>query len=121
MRPVSRSSVSITERGKRGERRAEDFFRLRGFEVLARNYRKLSGEIDLVLRKDGIIYFVEVKTHNDTFRAEDRIDDRKLRRMWLTAEAYLSEYGMEDVEVRFLLTTVSEKGIKVVEINEGPV
>jgi len=41
--------------------------------------------------------------------------------MWLTAEAYLSEYGIEDVEVRFLLTTVSEKGIRVVEINEGPV
>ncbi len=119
MRPASRSSVSIRGRGRRGESRAAEFFRERGFTVLARNYRKLSGEIDLVLERGGVIYFVEVKTRNDTFRAEERIDGPKLERMRSTAEAYVAEAGLSDVEVRFLLAVVGGRDVKVVPLDEG--
>ena len=119
MRPASRSSVSIKERGRKGEDRAAEFFRKRGFTVLERNYRRLSGEIDLVLEKDGVIYFVEVKIQNDTFRAEDRIDARKIERMRSTAEAYVADAGLGDTSVRFLLAVVSEGDVRVVPLDEG--
>ncbi len=106
-------------KGKAGERRAEGFLRRRGFEVLARNYRRLSGEIDLIAKKDGVIYFVEVKTRNEDFPALERIDDAKVERMRLTAEAYLAERGWEEREVRFILLIVGKGGVKAVPLNES--
>ncbi len=119
MRPASRSSVSIRGKGRRGEDRAAEFFKERGFTVLERNYRRLTGEIDLILERGGVIYFVEVKTRHGTFRAEDRIDGAKLRRMLSTAEAYLSDAGLSDTEVRFLLAVVGGRDVKVVPLDEG--
>ncbi|NPA80519.1 MAG: YraN family protein [Thermotogae bacterium] len=111
--------MRIRERGREGERLAEEFFRRGGYEVVARNYRKLSGEIDLVLRKGNTVYFVEVKVDNPTFRAVERIDDGKLNRMLMTAEAYLSEMGLDGYDVRFILAVVDGTGVRVVPVDEN--
>src|SRR5690349_12372273 len=48
--------------GNIGERRAEEYLRRRGFEILAKNWVCNFGEIDLICRDGDRLVFVEVKT-----------------------------------------------------------
>lgn len=50
------------ELGRRGEQVAAQWFEARGFEVVGRNWRCRSGEIDLIVRRDSTTVFAEVKT-----------------------------------------------------------
>ncbi|HET7338938.1 MAG TPA: YraN family protein [Candidatus Dormibacteraeota bacterium] len=56
------------ELGKAGEKAAGDFLRSRGFQVVGAGFRARRGEIDLVCRRGGSLYVVEVKTRtSDAF------------------------------------------------------
>ncbi|MCQ2596320.1 MAG: YraN family protein [Treponema sp.] len=48
--------------GEQGEQRAADYLVSKGYEIVARNWRIRSGEIDLIAEKGDLIVFVEVKT-----------------------------------------------------------
>jgi putative endonuclease len=48
--------------GKEGERLAARHLEARGCEVIARNFRTRSGELDLVARDERFLVFCEVKT-----------------------------------------------------------
>ena len=54
------------EFGGRGEKVAEDYLKANGFKIVKRNFRCKMGEIDLIVKKGGELYFVEVKTRRDT-------------------------------------------------------
>ena len=53
-------SVSA-ERGAIAEDIAADFMRLKGYTLVARNYRCRRGEIDIIAKRDDMLVFVEVK------------------------------------------------------------
>src|SRR3546814_3685062 len=65
-------------RGRRGERIAAWWLRLKGYRVLAQGFRCPVGEIDLVARRGGILAIVEVK-HRDSLIAAG--EDRKSTRL----------------------------------------
>lgn len=48
--------------GRWGEQVAEEFLIKKGYKLVGRNIRTASGELDLVVEKDGTLVFVEVKT-----------------------------------------------------------
>ena len=50
------------ETGNQGEDRASEYLIEKGYEVLFRNYRTKTGEIDIISLIDETIVFVEVKT-----------------------------------------------------------
>ena len=89
--------------GRLGEDIACRFLEEKGFNVIDRNYRKFIGEIDIIAKKDNILYFVEVKTVSrenskgeesgtaSQYRAEDNIHPQKLKRLSRAINAYLSE------------------------------
>jgi putative endonuclease len=52
-------SLDTRKLGRRGERRAAWFYRLRGYRVVAANVRLRSGEIDLIVRRGRTLAFVE--------------------------------------------------------------
>lgn len=56
------SKASKTEIGRWGESIAEDYLLQKGFEIVARNWRTGRLEIDLIIRKEELLVFVEVKT-----------------------------------------------------------
>ena len=70
--------------GRRGERRAAWFYRLRGYAVVARNVRFRSGEIDIIVRRGRTLAFVEVKTRQSLAAGAgyDAVDPHKQRQLW---------------------------------------
>jgi putative endonuclease len=80
--------------GKWGEDCAADFLDQSGFQVVERNVRTPEGEIDLIVQKDNILVFVEVKArrHGQNGYPEEAITEEKLEHMQNSAEYYLAEH-----------------------------
>ncbi len=102
--------------GKIGEEVTMNHLTRRGFVLVERNYTRKWGEIDLIMRKDRIIHFIEVKTvscekygekfsretptgrvSRETWEPEENVDRRKLRKFARTVETWLldNRYGGE--------------------------
>ena len=77
--------------GDRGEDFAADFFTAQGFRLVARNWSCRLGEIDLIVARDGVVRFVEVKTRRTTTygNPEEAITQSKLKHLARAIEAYL--------------------------------
>ena len=50
------------ELGKFGEEAAAEYLKLQGYEILALNFRRRLGEVDIICKKDNQVVFCEVKT-----------------------------------------------------------
>ena len=94
--------MDARELGRRGERRAAWFYRLRGFRILAHNLRFRRGEIDLVVRRGRLLVFVEVKTRQSMAAGEgyEAVDREKQKQVATLAEQYLAKQPHRG-EVRF--------------------
>ena len=89
-----------------------------GYVIAARRWRSAAGEIDLVLRKEGAVVFVEVKRSRDFAAAAERLGARQIARLLMAAEMFLgSEPAGTDTEARFDLALVDGTGR--VEIREN--
>jgi len=82
--------------GAIGENMAKKFLMKQDFKILARNYRKKWGEIDIVAQKDNIIHFVEVKavsyeTTKNGYMPEENVHPWKIKRIHRALESYLME------------------------------
>ena len=84
--------ASTREIGELGERIAESFLRLKGYEILRRNYRFAGREIDLLVRKGRRLIAVEVKLRRgERFgRAVEAVDRRKIGRIRTALSGALS-------------------------------
>ncbi len=89
--------------GAWGERQAARVLQRRGWRVLARGYRSGRREVDLVVRREGTVAFVEVKTRTgEGFGGpEGAVDALKRREIEAVAQAYLTRHDLRDVDVRF--------------------
>jgi conserved hypothetical protein TIGR00252 len=83
--------------GDWGEDRAALYLQLRGYRILARNFRCRQGEIDIVARKDDIVAFVEVKLRKNADYGEARefVTYSKQRRILSAANLWLMRNNCE--------------------------
>ena len=99
------------EIGDRAENIAAAFLVAQGFEIVARNFLRRVGELDVVARADDLLVIAEVRT-----RADDRfggaaasISHSKQRRIALTAALFLDQHPeLRHCRVRFDVLVVKD-------------
>lgn len=104
--------------GKLGENVACKYLKKQGYIILARNYRKRFGEIDIIAKKEEMYIFVEVKTRADTEygMACEAVTKSKQQKLIQTAKCYIME-KMLDAAFSFDVIEVYHKGRKVQKIH----
>ena len=97
---MDRSRLNIAETG---EALAVAHLKARGYEILARNYRAVRGEIDLVAQDGDCIVFVEVKTRRSLKFGlpQAAVTAQKQRQISKVALAYLQTHNLFDAPCRF--------------------
>jgi len=109
--------------GDLGEGIACNYLKDKGFKIIEQNYWKPWGEIDIIAEKQGIVYFVEVKSvtrgtylsagkhfenvsHVTNQRnPADNLHPWKLKRLARTIQSYIFRYNLEK-EWKFLAVIV---------------
>lgn len=76
--------------GNRAEWLACMALRLKGYRILARNFRTRSGEIDIVARRGALVAIVEVKARGSLVAAMDAIGHSSQRRIEAAADLWLA-------------------------------
>jgi putative endonuclease len=105
---------SKSSRGREGENRAAAALESKGMEIVSRNFRSRSGEIDIIALEKDTLVFVEVKTW-DHYGFEDLrlgIDKKKQRRIIETAKYFLQEHRKYNgMSIRFDVIFISPRDI----------
>lgn len=83
-------------KGSSYEQQAASFFENLGCEILEQNYRRKTGEIDLIVRDGKTYVFVEVKYRKNLRKGypEAAVTPEKQRRIFRTAQWYLVEHNL---------------------------
>ena len=105
--------------GKLGEDCAAKFLEAHGYEIVARNFRIRSAEIDIIARVDDVIIFVEVKTRSNTRHGlpAEAVTVRKQRKIIEAAGVFLQDENFADCACRFDVMEVFMRGELVEAIN----
>ena len=86
--------------GRRGERIAGWWLRLKGWRILDRRVRTPAGEVDLVARRGNLVAFVEVKARASAAELDHAIDERRLSRVAAAAEFLMPRYAGPGDDIR---------------------
>ena len=95
--------------GQTGEDAALGVYRRRGYRLITRNWRCRIGELDLVLARDDLLVFCEVKTRRGAaFGAGyEAVTARKRAKLRAVAEAFLLASAARPRSTRFDVASVS--------------
>ena len=98
--PPSPKRQAAEAAGRRGERIAGWWLRLKGWRILARRVRTPAGEVDIVARRGNLIAFVEVKARATASELDFAIDERRLARVAAAAEYLMPVYAGPGDDIR---------------------
>jgi putative endonuclease len=91
----------IAERGgRRAERLAAWWLRLKGWRILAVRAKTPVGEVDLIARRGRTLAFIEVKARGSEEEAGFALDEWRLRRVARAAEALAPRYARAGDDIR---------------------
>lgn len=84
------------QEGSRYEARAAAYLENAGYHIIERNYRRKTGEIDLIAAGEGCFVFVEVKYRKDEALGapEEAVSALKQQRIRRTAAWFLNEHRL---------------------------
>lgn len=91
------------ELGRLGERLARSYLEEKGYTVLSQNYRTKLGEIDLVVKKNETIIFVEVRTRSSAVYGtpQESIDRYKQEKLIRLALQFCAHHYLYSQDLRF--------------------
>ncbi len=94
--------MNTSKIGRIGEMKARAFLKFKLYKILECNYKRRTGEIDIIAKKGEYIVFIEVKYRKNLKMGYplEAVDFKKQERIRKTAMVYLAEKGLE-CDVRF--------------------
>lgn len=106
---------STVARGRKAEQLTAQWYVEQGAQVLCMNYRIRGGEIDLIVRDEGCIAFVEVKMRasNTYGTPAEAVTPAKRRLICRAALRYAQENGLMDEYMRFDVAGVYDGHVSV--------
>ena len=111
--------------GYKGEKIAVDFLLSHGYKIIAKNYTRRGGEIDIIAEEQlpdkKVLAFVEVKYYKEKPLRQpwEAVDARKQKRIRQTAARYVQENKLNDSYARFdivLITSSSASTVQNIEL-----
>lgn len=89
------ASFNRIEAGREAEQRACEYLRTQGLSLIAQNYRCYHGELDLIMRDNNVIVFVEVRKRGrtDYGNAFDSVNGGKQQKLVRTATHFLQKHN----------------------------
>lgn len=94
VREIAEGKTTTKQLGDRGEQIVVDYLVKSGHEIVARNYKTKLFEVDIISRKNEMLYFTEVKYRSgrDFGGALDFIDKKKQQKMHLAVEGFMATH-----------------------------
>lgn len=91
---TNKQKTTTKQLGDQGEQVVVDYLEVSGHEIMARNYKTKLFEVDIISRKNEILYFTEVKYRSvhDFGEALDFIDKKKQKKMHLAVEGFMATH-----------------------------
>ena len=101
--------------GELGERIAERWLRGRGWRVVQRRFRSGHRDIDLVVEREGLVAFVEVKARRgDQFGDPvSAVNWRKQKELGRSARVWVARHGRREEAYRFDVIGILVDGTRV--------
>ncbi len=113
---MGRQSYEI---GKKGEEITEKYLRQLGYEILERNFHSQQGEIDLIVKDNGYLVFVEVKNYSYKSYGSPVGAVRKSKKQSIihAAQTYLYKNDIKNTYCRFDVIAIFNKfnGQRIIE------
>lgn len=108
--PIAVKTRTTKQTGDLAEEVAAEYLLGHGHEILERNWKTKYCEIDIVSRKEDVIYFTEVKYRKkaDHGGGLAAITKKKLHKMKFAAEIYASHQKLNNIDMK--LTVISVAG-----------
>lgn len=91
---TNKQKTTTKQLGDQGEQVVVDYLEVSGHEIMARNYKTKLFEVDIISRKNEMLYFTEVKYRSvhDFGEALDFIDKKKQKKMHLAVEGFMATH-----------------------------
>jgi len=110
---VSKSRINL---GKRGEELAATYLKQKGFQIITRNYRQKTGEVDIIAKENNILVFIEVKTRSSLLFGQpfEAVTEKKQTQLNRIALDYMTRNRIKNQAARFDVVSI------LIEKNKEP-
>jgi len=88
------------QHGRKAELWVSAWLRLKGWKQLGRRVKTPRGEIDLVMRRGGLVAFIEVKWRKRSEDLDHAIDEYRLGRVAAAVECVAHDYVRDGEDMR---------------------
>ncbi len=113
------------KKGETGEKLAKEFLEKLGYKIIAANFRKKCGEIDIIADKSqNNIYFIEVKSRfqNNFGIPLEAVNSKKMNKIAKVSELFLLEYPETPKSINYAIISIeylSNSSIKLIFFENG--
>jgi len=110
---VSKSHINL---GKRGEDLATAYLQKKGFQIVVRNYRQKTGEVDIIAKDKKTFVFIEVKTRSSLLYGQpfEAVTTKKQAQLNRIALDYMTRNKINNHAARFDVISI------LIEKNKNP-
>lgn len=110
------------ELGKKGEKLAVEYLRLKEYEILELNYRYQKAEVDIIARRANTLIAAEVKTRStpEFGDPQDFVKPKQIQQLVKAVNHYVEEKEL-DVDVRFDIIAIikNKAGTRIEHIQDA--